>query len=116
MDPLSEVNLATFQDLQQAMGDDYIEEMVDAFCQDASSLIAGLKQAQKDADPLPFSRHAHSLKSTSLTFGALAFADLARELEHLGKAGCLDEVTAQVAQLDAACSALFARLKALCHE
>ncbi len=44
-------------------------------------------------DQTTFTRAAHSAKSTSLTFGALGYANLARELEMLGSAGKLEKLT-----------------------
>jgi len=116
MDPLIVIDMPTFLDLKNAMGSDYIAEMVDTYCQDASQLMLGLIQAQQSGDATAFTRLAHSIKSTSLTFGALAFGALARELEMLGREGSLEGTPEKVAQLQAACVPLHAALKELCHE
>ena len=116
MDPLSVIDLPTFLELKEAMGSDYIAEMVDTYCQDASQLMSELVQAQQYGDAPAFTRLAHSIKSTSLTFGALAFGALARELEMLGREARLGETLEKVQQLQAACGPLHATLKELCHE
>ena len=42
MSPLTEIDMPTFLELKEAMGSDYIAEMVDTYCQDASQLMAEL--------------------------------------------------------------------------
>lgn len=116
MDPLTEIDLPTFLELKDAMGSDYIAEMVDTYCQDASQLMSGLIQAHQNEDAAAFTRLAHSIKSTSLTFGALNFGALARELELLGRENRLGQTAGKVQQLQAACGQLHAALKELCHE
>jgi HPt (histidine-containing phosphotransfer) domain-containing protein len=116
MDPLTLIDMPTFLDLKDAMGSDYIEEMVDSYCQDASQLMTALIQAQQSGDAAAFTRLAHSIKSTSLTFGALAFGALARELEMLGREDRLGDTLEKVQQLQNACGPLHTALKELCHE
>ena len=116
MDPLTAIDMPTFLELKDAMGSDYIAEMVDSYCQDASQLMSKLVQAQQSSDVSAFTRLAHSIKSTSLTFGALAFGALARELEMLGREDRLGDTLEKVQQLQAACGPLHATLKELCHE
>jgi len=115
MDPLTAIDMPTFLELKDAMGSDFIAEMVDTYCQDASMLMTELIQAQHSGDAMAFTRLAHSIKSTSLTFGALAFGDLARELEMLGREGHFEDTLEKVEQLNTACNPLHAALKKLCH-
>lgn len=116
MNPYSVIDMPTFLELKDAMGSDYIAELVDNYCQDASQLMSELVQAQQNGDALAFTRLAHSIKSTSLTFGALEFGSLAKELEILGREGRLDESLEKVQQLQTACGPLHAALRGLCHE
>lgn len=116
MDPLTEIDMSTFLELKDAMGGDYIAEMVDTYCRDASQLMSALILSQQSGDAPVFTRLAHSIKSTSLTFGALNFGALARELEMLGRESRLEETAGKVQQLQVACGQLHAALKELCHE
>lgn len=116
MDPFTLIDLPTFQELKQAMGEEFILELVESYCRDTRSILDGLSQAQQVSDQSTFTRLAHSLKSTSLTFGALAFGNLARELEQLSKQGCLADTPGKLAELKAAWEQLQANLKELCNE
>jgi HPt (histidine-containing phosphotransfer) domain-containing protein len=84
----SVIDRAAFSELQNSAGADFVIELVDAFTEEAPQLLAELRRALAADDAVSFRRAAHSLKSNGLTFGATAFAELARELE-LGKASAL---------------------------
>ena len=75
------IDLATFRALQDAVGSDFVKELVDTFLGDAPTMIADLRAAAAARDPDRFRRAAHSLKSNSNTFGALELGALARQLE-----------------------------------
>jgi HPt (histidine-containing phosphotransfer) domain-containing protein len=115
MDPLTEIELQTFMRLKEDMGADFMDEMVETFCVDSWQQMQILQTAIKEGDQVTFTRAAHSLKSTSLTFGALSFGNLARELENLGRAGRLEDARTKCQQLMDACEPLHRRLKDLCH-
>ena len=57
------------------------------FNEDAPELLRSLEQALDGNDAELFRRSAHSLKSNSAAFGAVTLAELARELEMIGKEG-----------------------------
>lgn len=80
----STLDPAIFRELQDAAGEDFVKELVDTFLEDAPQMLSDLHSALAAADADKFRRAAHSLKSNSLTFGALGLGDLARELEHQG--------------------------------
>jgi HPt (histidine-containing phosphotransfer) domain-containing protein len=109
------IDHATFSELQDAAGAEFVTELVDTFLEDAPALIAELRSARAAADADRFRRAAHSLKSNSHTFGATALGALARSLE-------LDGMNADPARDMAAIDALAAtyaqaatELKALSH-
>ena len=92
------IDRATFDALKQTTGAQFALELVDTFLQEAPSMLADLRLALAAQDADKFRRAAHSLKSNSNTFGALALGALARELEITGVA----KVSARGAQpLDA---------------
>jgi histidine phosphotransfer protein HptB len=78
---------ATFRELQDAAGADFVAELVDTFLEEAPGMLAALRQARAAGDGDAFRRAAHSLKSNSLTFGATALGAAARALELDGIGG-----------------------------
>ena len=71
-----------FAALVDSAGADFMPELIDSFLEDAPQGLAALRSASAAGDAVGFRRAAHSLKSNGVTFGATAFAELARELEH----------------------------------
>jgi CheY-like chemotaxis protein len=71
----------TFDELQANAGADFVAELVDTFAEEAPPLVAELRAALAAGAAERFRRAAHSLKSNSSTFGAVALADRARALE-----------------------------------
>ncbi len=77
---------ATFDALRETTGDEFVRELVDTFLDEASSMLADLRDGLARQDAETFRRAAHSLKSNGNTFGALALGSLARDLETAGAA------------------------------
>jgi len=75
------IDLATFEALKETTGADFARELVDTFLDEAPAMLNDLREALASDDADKFRRAAHSLKSNSLTFGALALGAMARELE-----------------------------------
>ena len=86
------IDQSTFDSLKEIGGADFINELIDTFLEDAPHMLDELGQALAEKNAEQFRRTAHSLKSNGNTFGALGFADLAKELEFLGRDNRLDEV------------------------
>ncbi|MGZ9221729.1 MAG: Hpt domain-containing protein [Anaerolineales bacterium] len=79
------IDKATFEELIQMSGADFINELIDAFLDDAPNMIENMRIALETKDVESFRRNAHSLKSNANTFGAMELGLLAKELELLGK-------------------------------
>lgn len=75
------IDRATFAELQDNAGAEFVAELVDTFGEEAPPLIAELREALAAGAADRFRRAAHSLKSNSSTFGATQLAELARALE-----------------------------------
>ena len=88
----SVIDRATFDGLQQAVGADYVPELVNAFLEEAPTLIAQLRPALIAGDMETFRRAAHSIKSNAATFGATRLFELAKELEAIARENRLGEV------------------------
>ena len=82
-----------FDDLQDTMGPEFVEDLINTFFEEAPQMLADLKTAASGNDADGFRRAAHSLKSNATTFGAIALANDARALE-LGGIGpnALDDI------------------------
>jgi histidine phosphotransfer protein HptB len=84
------IDKATFEELIQMSGKDFINELIDAFLEDAPNMIQHMQTALEMKDVESFRRNAHSLKSNANTFGAIELGALARELEMMGRENNLD--------------------------
>jgi HPt (histidine-containing phosphotransfer) domain-containing protein len=84
------VDKATFEELKQMSGADFINELIDAFLEDGPNMIENMQTALATKDVESFRRNAHSLKSNANTFGALELGLLAKELELMGRENNLD--------------------------
>jgi HPt (histidine-containing phosphotransfer) domain-containing protein len=104
------IDAATYADLQAAAGEDFARELIDTFLQEAPPMLAALRSALAAGTAEAFRRSAHSLKSNAHTFGALALAALARDLELQGlagmPAGALEALDAEYARVVPALQAL----------
>jgi HPt (histidine-containing phosphotransfer) domain-containing protein len=109
------IDRATFAELQETAGADFVAELVDTFLEDAPALLAELRSARAVADAGRFRRAAHSLKSNSHTFGASALGALARGLELKGLAGDPASDLEAIEAIDAAYARAAAELKGLRH-
>ena len=82
---MATIDQATFQELKQMSGGEFINELIDAFLDDAPNMLNNMHIALDVNDVESFRRNAHSLKSNANTFGAIELAALARELELMAK-------------------------------
>jgi HPt (histidine-containing phosphotransfer) domain-containing protein len=101
MNAQSVIDLPTFEALKDAMGADYILEVVQVYLEETPKLLSDLRQALEKQDCEGFRRAAHSIKSTSNSFGALDFGAEARGLEMMGREGKLEGAAPKVEALEA---------------
>lgn len=87
---MSTIDQTTFNELKQMSGEDFINELIDAFLDDAPNMIQNMQTALTNKDVDSFRRNAHSLKSNANTFGATELAILAKELEFMAKENNLE--------------------------
>ncbi|HMS00572.1 MAG TPA: Hpt domain-containing protein [Anaerolineales bacterium] len=79
------IDRTTFNELKQISGAEFINELIDTFLDDAPRLYAELKSGLAEGNADSFRRAAHSLKSNAATFGAGRLAELAKDLEGIGR-------------------------------
>ena len=107
------IDQATFEELKQMSGEDFINELIDTFIEDAPTMIAEMKSALEGDDADTFRRAAHSMKSNAATFGANELAELAKELEMLGKDNKLNETGDRLKSMEEAYASAKEELEAL---
>ena len=95
------IDLAIFDELRRIVGADSMRELLAAFFADTPRQVATMRQALDDGDATTFERAAHTLKSTSATFGATTLSAHARELELMGKGRELGAARARLESLAA---------------
>ena len=103
------IDTAAFAELQASAGDDFAKELIDTFFEEAPSMLAELRSTLAAGNADSFRRAAHSLKSNSQTFGAMALGALARALELGGlpaDATALDALDGEYARAAAALTEL----------
>lgn len=110
---MSNIDQATFDELKQMSGAEFINELIDTFLDDAPKLVSQIRAALEAQDADSFRRAAHSLKSNAATFGAARLAELAKELELLGKENRLGETGTKLTLLDEAVKSASEELKGL---
>lgn len=87
---MSIIDQNTFNELKQMSGEDFINELIDAFLDDAPNMLNNMETALKAKDIESFRRNAHSMKSNANTFGATKLGALAKELEFMAKENNLE--------------------------
>ncbi|HEY3522741.1 MAG TPA: Hpt domain-containing protein, partial [Candidatus Limnocylindrales bacterium] len=69
-------------------GDDsFIADLIETYLGDAATQIAAIRSAIEDGDAEALVRPAHTLKSASLTVGAIRLGELCRSIEQRARAG-----------------------------
>ena len=99
----SPIDMSVFTELQEATGADFVGELVETFCDEASVMRGDLNDAAAQDDADGFRRAAHSIKSNANIFGAHVLASVAREMELTGlsddpqeRQSRLDELSAEM--------------------
>jgi HPt (histidine-containing phosphotransfer) domain-containing protein len=87
---MSVIDQYTFEELKQMSGEDFINELIDAFLEDGPNMLANMQKALESKDVESFRRNAHSLKTNANTFGATELALQAKELEFMARENNLE--------------------------
>ena len=104
------IDKATFEELKQMSGEDFINELIDAFLEDGPNMLNNLQTALAAKDVESFRRNAHSLKTNANTFGATDLGAQAKELEFMARENNL-EVGDRLEKLKQSFSTAAAELK-----
>jgi len=99
MTSASAVDRHVLDALLESMGGDqeFLGELLATYFEDAPQLIAAMQAALAAGEAEELRRAAHSLKSTSATFGAMDLSAKCKDLEMMAKSGALEGAEAQIA-------------------
>jgi len=100
------IDAATFAELRDTAGAEFVGELVGTFLEEAPQMLAELRAAQATASSDVFRRTAHSIKSNANTFGALRLGEMARELELGGLVAGTASIDALQAEYERVAAAL----------
>ena len=75
--------LTSFDDAQLDGEPDLIVELIDLYLEEASKLLAVMREGVAKKDELPTKQAAHSLRGSSGNLGILQMALMCREVEHM---------------------------------
>jgi HPt (histidine-containing phosphotransfer) domain-containing protein len=81
--------------------DEFLQELVGTFLEDAPKLLRQLRTAVEAGDANTVRLLAHGLKSNGAEFGASAFSEQCKDLEAMGRSGQLDGAAALLARIEA---------------
>lgn len=97
------VDVVALRKLESDMGGDrdVMHELVETFLAEAPRQIATMRAALAAGQAHELNRVAHSMKSTSATFGAMGLSRLCRELEATTMSGIPRDAPGQVAAVEA---------------
>jgi PAS domain S-box-containing protein len=88
------------QTLRGLGGDQFLDEVIDAFLADAPELVATLRRSLDSRNCEELRRAAHTLKSNGATLGAERFSELCQTLEQQAKSGELDDAAELVERIE----------------
>jgi HPt (histidine-containing phosphotransfer) domain-containing protein len=97
------INRSVLDRLVDSLGGDtdFLGELLGTYFDDSPRQIAAMWAAVSAGDAEGLRRAAHSLKSNSANFGALALSAECMELEMMGKAGVLEGAADKIAVIAA---------------
>ena len=88
------IDQAVLDGVLDSVGGDaaFVADLVGTYLSDAPTQLAAIDDAVESRDAAAIVRPAHTLKTGSLTIGAMRLGEMCRSLEQLGRAERLDGV------------------------
>jgi len=98
------IDLNVLNGLLDSVGGDreFLQELVETFFADSPDQFDALRTSLAGGDAETFRRAAHSMKSNSASFGAMALSALFKQLEEIGKSGDLSAAGGLLSEADSA--------------
>jgi HPt (histidine-containing phosphotransfer) domain-containing protein len=117
---MSTIDWHALDPYREMMGDAFVTDILQTYLENSYVLLNDITSNLGTRNLPEFTRAAHTLKSNSAMLGAHLIADLCLELEKAGKAGAIDGLEGQIAQLKVehalVCSEIRAKLTARSSE
>lgn len=95
------INRETLNELEETVAggiSEIIIDLIDTYVSDSQQTLDKLSNALATNHLKEVERHAHSLKSSSATFGAEALAALSAQMEHLARIGDVEPIATLAAE------------------
>lgn len=81
------IDIATFSQLQQDVGEDLAKQLLQVYLTESTQIVNDIADNSKQAT---ICLNAHSLKSSSRSYGALTVGTIAEQIEHKAKTAQFD--------------------------
>ncbi|MGB6301847.1 MAG: response regulator [Rivularia sp. (in: cyanobacteria)] len=101
--PLPVIDTQILQELKDMAGDDgdeMLAELIDSYLEDAAPKLQEIRRAIDKYDAEYLRNSAHTLRSLSVTIGAVLLARVCTELETIGRSGTTSNTSTLLKQLD----------------
>ncbi len=95
--------LARLRILEKPGEPSIVEQICSVFLEKSADYIENMKNAWEDGDMESLFRHAHSLKSSSASLGAMVLSEKCRELETQARAGIPEDGERLISEIEKAC-------------
>jgi len=108
---------AALENLREMVGGDveFIAELANTFLVEAPRMLSNMRQALESKDATLLHRAAHSLKSSSAEFGAMALSGSCRELEKMSRNGVFSGVDELLGRAESEYDQVKVALEAMCQ-
>jgi HPt (histidine-containing phosphotransfer) domain-containing protein len=106
------------EELLETVGDDreFLAELIETYLGDSPGLFEELRAGLTTGDAVAVRRAAHTLKSTSASFGATRLAGICREMETSAGAADLADLPPRLAAAEAEFEAVAAALRVVADQ
>jgi HPt (histidine-containing phosphotransfer) domain-containing protein len=111
----SVIDPAVWADLLESLGGDadFVADLLETYFDESSRLLVAMQEALSTGNAEDLRRAAHSLKSSSASFGAIRLSNECKELENMGKAGAIESAAEQIDHIAAEYAKTRAALEAI---
>ena len=106
------IDLTVFNEIRNLM-EDSMGEFIHTYLSNSPKLITGMEQGLANTDAEAIYHNAHQLKGGSGSIGAMKLADIAMEIEKIGRAGSTEGLASLLADLGAEFQRVEQELKTL---
>ena len=102
MNDTNQIDLSALQNLLDTVGGDwsFLAELAEEYFNNTPRLLEEIKSGLAASDAALVRRAAHSLKSNSASFGAMALSELCKQVEYAARDGNLGGLSESLARIE----------------